>query len=219
MTNLERTIADHRAMMREELDFNPTQRTPPVAYTWSDTERALVPDDRPLVINPLSPDEQEIPDSATQSTQVGMPMSGRMLRYLQGPTADTPWASALKSLRAECRRKHPYHRAADAPFWRGSLCWQLTYLVIVGKPRGGGPATIEEAAGILRYDNPEPILRYALTYIEEVMDSYRRKAEKRAREEDGHGPGAVPNYVNQQRHDQPGLHRQDCPKCRREDVA
>ena len=97
---LERTIADHRAMMRDELDFNPTQRTPPVAYTWSEAERALVPDDRPLVINPLTAEEQEIPDSATQSTQVGLPMSGRLLRYLQGPTADTPWASALKSLRA-----------------------------------------------------------------------------------------------------------------------
>ena len=182
MTALEHLIADHRAAYRSELDFNPTQRTPPVAYTWDKEQRTMVPDDRPLVINPLSPDEQEIPDSATQSTQVGMPMSGRMLRYLQGPTADTPWASALKSLRAECRRKHPYHRSAEAPYWRGSLCWQLTFLVIVGKPKGGGPATIQEAAAILRYDNPEPVLRYALTYIEQCMDDYRRKAEKRERE-------------------------------------
>ena len=210
MTALERLIADHRAAYRSELDFNPTQRTPPVAYTWDKEQRTMVPDDRPLVINPLSPDEQEIPDSATQSTQVGMPMSGRMLRYLQGPTADTPWASALKSLRAHCRKNHRYHSAP--PHWRGSLCWQMVYLVVVGKPRGGGPATIQEAAGILQYDNPEPILRAAFDHLESTMDSYRRKAE--ARERELSGQFSVTDRPAPAHHAVPGLHEQECPQCR-----
>lgn len=213
--NLEHTIQQHRAYFRDELDFNPTQRTPPVAYKFDERERAMVPDDSPLVINPLTADEIEVPDSATQSTQIGMPMSSRMLRYLQGPAADTPWSLGLKRLRSWCRREHPYHRSAEAPYWRGSLCWQLVFLVIVGKPKGDGPATIEEAARILRYDNPEPVLRYALTYVEECMDSERRKAEKRLRDDIGRGDGAIPRP--EWRHHAPSeAHVQDCPnaECR-----
>lgn len=208
----------HRSLFRDELDFTPTQRTPPVAYKWNDRERALIPDDSPLVIKPYTPEQYEIPDSATQSTQVGMPMSGRMLRYLQGPAADTPWAAGLAHLRAHCRRNHPYHRAADRPYWRGSLCWQLVYIVVVGRPKGNGPGTVLEASRILRYDNPEPVLRQALGFIETSMDDARAKAEKRAREDEGHGPGAVPRPTYHQRHDQGGMHRYDCPQCK-EDAA
>ena len=166
-------IVLHRAAYRDELAFSPSQRTPPVAFKWDSVQRMMVPDDSPLVINPLKPEQVEIPDSATQSTQVGMPMSGRMLRYLQGPGPDTPWATALRSLRANCRRNHPYHRAADRPYWRGSLCWQLVFMTIIGKPKGNGPATIQEAAEILRYDDPEPVLRLALEYIEQRLDAER----------------------------------------------
>lgn len=207
-------ITLHRNLYRDELDFNPTQRTPPVAYTWDEAQRIMVPDDRPLVINPMTADEILVPDSATQSTQVGMPMSGRMLRYLQGPGPDTPWAIALRGLRAECRRNHPYHRGPAVPYWRGSLCWQLVYMTVIGKPKGNGPATIEEAAAILRYDNPEPVLREALQWIEDAMDRARQKAERRQRDEQGRGPGAVPEYVPVH-HAVPGLHQADCPQCRR----
>jgi hypothetical protein len=153
---LEQAIETHRAMFRDELDFSPSQSRPPVAYKYQRGE-GMVPDDSPLVINPLSADEIVVPDSATQSTQVGMPMSGRMLRYLQGPTADTPWATALGMMRAWCRRNHRYHMTPK--HWRGSLCWQLVYMTVVGKPLGNGPATIHEAARILQYDNPEPVRR------------------------------------------------------------
>ena len=183
MTSLDAQIADHRGMYRDELDFTPTQRTPPVAYTFDKERRMMVPDDSPLVINPLKPNQYEVPDSATQSTQVGMPMSGRMLRYLQGPTADTPWAVALKSLRAECRRRHRHHRGPA--HWRGSLCWQLVFMCVVGKPKGDGPASVHEAAQILEYDNPEPVLRYALAFIEATMDQLRARAERRSREDEG----------------------------------
>ena len=211
--SLQDSIEDHRAMMRSELDFNPTQRTPPVAYKWDRVQRAMVPDDSPLVINPLTPDQIEVPDSATQSTQVGMPMSGRLLRYLQGPSADTPWANAVFRLRAECRRKHPHHRGADVPYWRGSLCHELIRFTII---RG---YSMQSTVEILRYDNPEPLLREAFRFIEQVIDAERAKAERRAREDEGHGPGAIPVDVPPH-HSVDGLHREECPQCRRkEDVA
>lgn len=176
------SIEDHRAMYRAELDFNPSQRTPPVAYTYDSTERAMVPDDRPLVYF-VDGRYVEVPDSATQSTQVGMPMSGRMYRYVAGPTLETPWATALGELRAWCRRNHRYHMTPK--HWRGSLCWQLVFLTVIGKPLGDGPATIQDAAAILQYDNPEPILREAFDFIEKRIDDARKKAEKRAREDRG----------------------------------
>lgn len=214
--NLEATIALHRALMRDELTFSPSQRTPPVAFTWDKVERAMIPDDSPLVINPLKPNQIEVPDSATQSTQVGMPMSSRMLRYLSGPAPDTAWATALKSLRKHCRDNHPDHRRH--PAWRGSLCWQLVFMTVVGKPLGDGPATVHDAAIILKYDHPAPILRQAFAYIENRIDEMRQKQELRAREDEGHGPGAVPENTPEH-HATPGLHQQDCPQCRKNNVA
>jgi hypothetical protein len=206
---LEQAIETHRELFRVELDFNPSQSRPPVAYVHYPGE-GMVPDDRPLVYF-VDGRYVEVPDSATQSTQVGMPMSGRMLRYLQGPAADTPWAAALKSLRAWCRREHPFHRGATVPYWRGSLCWQLVVLTVIGKPKGDGPATIEEAARILKYDNPAPVLRYALERIEQSMDDYRARAEKRAREDEGRFTiyDRPPTH-----HAVGGLHEQECPQCR-----
>lgn len=208
MTALDRAIEDHRALYRADIDFNPTQRTPPVAYTWDEERRMMVPDDRPLVINPLTANEVTVPDGPTQSTQVGMPISGRMLRYLMGPTHDTPWATALKALRVYCRRHHEFHRAADRPYWRGSLCHQLVVFTIMRD------YSLLQASGILRYDHPEPILREALAFIEQTLDDFRAKAEKRERELAGHGPGAVP-VERPGHHAVPGLHEIECPQCRR----
>jgi hypothetical protein len=209
---LEQAIETHRAMFRDELDFSPSQSRPPVAYKYQRGE-GMVPDDSPLVINPLSADEIVVPDSATQSTQVGMPMSGRMLRYLQGPTADTPWATALGMMRAWCRRNHRYHMTPK--HWRGSLCWQLVYMTVVGKPLGNGPATIHEAARILQYDNPEPVLREALQYIEDRMDDFRAQAERRAREDEGQALICVCGHP-WSRHDDPAtMFRCTACTCRR----
>jgi hypothetical protein len=143
-------------------------------------------------------------------TRIGMTMSGRLLRYLSHPEGygtDFPWSRALYRLRYQCRREHPYHRAGDRPYWRGSLCHQLVRFVII---EGW---SVQNAAEILRYDNPEPVLRVALDFIEQGIDDARRKAEKRAREDEGHGPGAVPRDVPDH-HATPGLHQEDCPQCR-----
>ena len=146
---------------------------------------------------------------------VGMTMSARLLKYVSHPEgygAEFPWSRALYRLRYDCRRNHPYHRASDRPYWRGSLCWQLVTFVIV---RGW---SVHNAAEILRYDNPEPVLRNALAFIEAAMDDARRKAEKRSREDEGHGPGAVP-APEWRHHAVPGMHMADCPRCRKESAA
>lgn len=147
---------------------------------------------------------------------IGMTISGPLLRRIGHPEgfgSHHPWSSGLWRLRHHCRRNHPYHRAADRPYWRGSLCHQLVVFTIL---RG---YTLVEAAGILRYDSPDAVLREALTFIEDTIDDFRAKAEKRERELQGHGPGAVPAYRVEQRHDQPGLHQQDCPQCRKSNAA
>lgn len=207
------SIEDHRAMMRDELHFSPSQSRPPVAYVYDTRERALVPDSRPLVYTVPGKGVIEVPDSPTQTTAIGVPISTRLLRYLQQPSShDTPWASSLLRLRVECRRSHPYHRAGDRPYWRGSLCHQLVTFTVI---RGW---SVENAAKILRYDNPEPILRNALRYIEACIDADRDKAERRAREDAGTGPGPIPQPV-MAHHAVDGLHRQECPQCKRGVVA
>lgn len=220
---LEAAIALHRQMLRDELSgFSPSQRTPPVAYTWSDTERAMVPDDRPVEIFEPGTDfmvsREKFQDSPTQSTKVGMPMSARMLRYLQGPAADTPWSTAFKALRQECRRNHPNHRGRDVPYWRGSLCYEAVKLTVVGTRLG--QLTVREASGVLRYDYPEPILREALAYIEQHIDAQRAKAERRAKEDEGYGPGAVPEPTHEHHIPSPE-HYAECPnpECRKRRAA
>lgn len=154
------TIATHRGMYRDELHIERlVQRQPP---TTLDLNTGVL--------------HQE------PAAAIGMTISGRLLKYVSHPEgygADFPWSRALYRLRFDCRRNHPYHRAADRPYWRGSLCWQLVTFVIV---RGW---SVHSAAEILRYDNPEPVLRTALAFIEAAMDDARRKAEKRSREDEG----------------------------------
>lgn len=207
-------IATHRGMLRDELTFNPSQSRPPVAYVYDEHERALVPDTRPLVIFKDGA-YVEVPDSATQSTQVGMPMSARMLRYVQDPGPDTPWSKALRSLKAECIKSHPYHRSATAPYWRGSLCWSLVAYTVI---RGW---SVENAGKIHKYDNPEPVLRAALQFMDDDMDRQREKAELRAEESERLAkqagatltPSVQPTVVH---HVVPGMHAEDCQQCLRE---
>ena len=193
---LEQSIADHRGMYRDELNLKPTQHAVP-----SDTE--------PILVNGVY---VEVTDSGELG---GMPFSMPMTRRLGHPEnfgSMFPWSKAWWRLKAECRRTHPFHRASDRPYWRGSLCHQLVAFTVV---RG---FSIENAAKILRYDNPEPVLRYALTFIEQQIDLSRKKAEQRHREEQGYGPGAVPMPVHEHQ-PLPGLHAQECPSCKRRNAA
>jgi hypothetical protein len=142
---------------------------------------------------------------------IGMTVSGRLLRYVSHPEgygADFPWSKALYRLRWDCRKNHPNHRGADVPYWRGSLCHELVRFVILRE------FSVQSAAAVLRYDNPEPVLRQALTFIEESMDHARERAEKRAREDEGRGDGAIP-VERPGHHAGPGLHAAECPQCRR----
>ena len=158
-----------------------------------------------------------------EAAAVGMNMNARLYRYVEAPgSGEFPWRSAFGRLRYECRRNHPYHTGPDVPYWRGSLCHELVRLVIIGPERRiagyDGPMSVQNAAEILRYDNPEPVLRYALSYIEATIDEARRKAEKRLRDDEGRGPGAVP-APEWRHHAVPGMHMQECPRCRKESAA
>lgn len=186
---LDALIATHRGMFADDLHIpRLVTRQPP---TTIDANTGVL---------------HEEPAAAT-----GMNMSGKLLKRLGHPEGygnDFPWARALWKLKGHCRGHHPFHRAGDRPYWRGSLCHQLVAFVVV---RG---YSVENAARILRYDHPEPVLRQAFDFIEQTMDEFRALAEKRAREAEGHGPGAVAQPVVHEHHRVPGMHAECCPQCR-----
>jgi hypothetical protein len=193
MTALEQAIETHRELYRADL--------------WIDRLVARQP---PTSLNLNTGVLHQEPAAA-----IGMTVSGRLLRYVSHPEgygSDFPWSKALWKLRVHCRRDHPYHRAADRPYWRGALCHQLVTFVIIRE------WSVANAASILRYDNPEPVLRLALERIESTMDDFRARAEKRAREDEGRGDGPIP-VERPQHHSVPGLHEQDCPQCRAKGAA
>lgn len=151
-----------------------------------------------------------------EATRIGMNMSGSLLRRLGHPEgfgSAYPWMRSLWLLRVECRRRHPHHRSAERPYWRGSLCHQAAKLVIIGgEVHGHGPLTIQQASKVLRVDKMEPLLRNAFRIIEETIDDFRRQADRRRREEDGYS-SVLDRPPTQQRHDQPGMHQADCRQC------
>lgn len=184
------TIATHRGMYRDELHIERlVQRQPP---TTLDLNTGVL--------------HQE------PAAAIGMTISGRLLKYVSHPEGyggEFPWSKGLFSLRWWCRKNHEFHRAADRPYWRGSLCHQLVTFTVI---RGW---SVHNAAEILRYDDPEPVLRLALEYIEQRMDAEREKAEKRSREDAGHGPGAIP-LPSWSHHVPSEEHVRECPnpECR-----
>lgn len=137
-------IGRARAEWAAELDFAPSASRPPVAYTWDSGLRAMVPDDRPLLINPGTPHEQRIADSATQSTRVGAPLSARLVRLLsRAYGSDMGLHRALPQLEDWCRRRHV---KADEPLHaeRGYLCPRLVTFVVL-TANGAGEHGMEEA--------------------------------------------------------------------------
>ena len=189
ISGIERTIALHRNLAADDAHIGVlVSRQPPTTFDYQLAGWAQEP-----------------------AAAIGMTVSARLLKYVghaDGFGSDFPWHRALWRLRFYCRKNHEFHRAADRPYWRGSLCQQLVTFVIL---RGW---SVQNAAEILLYDNPEPVLREALQWIEDSIDASRRKAEKQQRDEQGRGPGAVPAPLSEQRHDQPGMHRDDCPQCK-----
>jgi hypothetical protein len=149
----------------------------------------------------------------------GMAMSGRLLKLLghpEGYGADFPWLKALWLLRVECRRHHPHHRSADRPYWRGALCYEAVKLVCIGGDAlPYGPLTTDSAMRILKLDHIEPLLRGAFREIETIMDDFRDRAAKRERQLEAHALPVNAAAPPAERHDQGGMHRLDCPKCKK----
>lgn len=189
MTPLEQSIALHRELYRSDLLIERlVARQPPTTLDVNTGELHVEP-----------------------GAAVGMTMSGRLLRYVSHPEgygSDFPWSKALWHLRGWCRRNHRRRYHAAERHWNGSLCHQLViYVVIKGW-------SAQNAGQILAYDNPEPVLREAFGFIEVKMDDFRRAAEMRERELQGHGPGAIPPPPHEHRA-LPGLHAVECVQCRK----
>lgn len=151
----------------------------------------------------LNTGELHVEDGAA----IGMTMSGRLLKYLSHPEGygtSFPWSRALYAMRGWCRREHRRRYHAAERQWNGSLCHQLVRYVVIHN------WSVENAGRILTYDNPEPVLREALTWIEHKIDDARRLAEKREREYAGLGPGPLP--VDAWAHHAPSAeHVAECP--------
>ena len=173
--SLDDTIALHRNLYRDDLFIDRlVQRQPPTS----------------LDLNTGVLDQEP-------AAAIGMTISGRLLRYVSHPEgygSDFPWSKALWLLRSWCRREHRYHMTPR--HWNGSLCHQLVIFVVI---RGW---SVQNAAAILAYDNPEPILRDAFTFMEDTMDDFRRKQEQRARESEGHALTCACGH-SWSRHDNP----------------
>lgn len=195
----------HRAMWRDDNEVSRlNSRQPPL--TRYDKDDWAVGDEPER----LGATEEYVIEPGAR---VGMSMSGNMIRRLsESPGSHYPWVTALGRLRADCRRLHPHHRSAERPYWRGALCWQVVYLVIVGHKEG--PLSPENAARVLRLEEIEPLLRRTLRDIETGIDYFRRRAERRATEDAGMGPGPVPT-PQATHHAVPGMHETDCPQCRK----
>lgn len=174
---LEQTIELHRNLYRDDTWIERlVQRQPP---TTLDAHTGML--------------DQEPADA------VGMSMSARLLRYVSHPEgygSDFPWSKALWLVRSWCRRTHRRRYHSTETHWNGSLCHQMVVYVVI---RGW---SVQNAAAILGYDNPEPILRDAFQYIEETMDDFRRKQEQRAREAEGHAMTCACGH-SWSRHDNP----------------
>lgn len=193
--SLEATVALHRQMRRDD--------------TWIDRMVSRQP--------PTTFDFGSLRWESHEPAAIGMNMNARLYRYVESaPPSEFPWHNAFRKLRRHCRTNHPYHTGSLMPYWRGSLCQEIVRLVIIGpeKANGRGPLSILAASQVLRYDQPEPVLREALAFIEQSIDAERRKAEKRARDDQGRGDGAIP-VERPGHHAVPGLHQAECPQCRR----
>jgi hypothetical protein len=71
----------------------------------------------------------------------------------------------------------------------------------------------------LKLDHIEPLLRGAFREIEITMDDFRDRAAKRERQLEAHALPVNATAPSAERHDIPGLHQQECAKCRKGAVA
>jgi hypothetical protein len=169
LSRLPQTVALHRAMWRDDnrLERLVSRQPPLTRYEKTDD---------PELIRYGANDEYVIERGAI----VGMPMSGNMIRRLsENPGELYPWVAGLNYLKTVCRRRHPDHRSLEHPYWRGALCWTLVRAVVIDG------LSIQNAAAVLRADDAERILAGALALIEESIDDNKKRAEKRARLDEG----------------------------------
>ena len=119
-----------------------------------------------------------------------------------------PWSAAFYAQWAECRRSHPEHH--DRPEWRGSLCYQLISWTV------RHACSLESTCLILGVTVPRAgrTLRNALLWVEARIDQQQQRQEQRERDKERPAYKVYePPEPSQERHDQPGIHAETCPKC------
>lgn len=148
---------------------------------------------------------------------MGMTLSGRLLRYVGNIDDDPgygevfPWTKAYQLTSNWCRRNHPHHRGPDNN-WRGSLCRQAIRLVI---DIGWSP---EHAARVLKAPELDMVLETALAQVERFMDESRAKVEQRETQDRGVYE-VYESAAPMEHRPLEGLHREECPQCRRRSAA
>lgn len=169
----------------------------------------------PRLVSRQPPIVSEDGERRAQFSHTGMPTSGLLHRrvFEKRPGEMFPWVTAFAALRQQCRREHRgSHMGYDRPYWRGSLCHEAVRLTIIGMR--DGPLSPESAALVLRLPNLDDVLLGALAWLERHMDEQRARAEQRAKVDAGVfrvGETLAP----MQHHALDGLHRLECPQCRR----
>lgn len=197
-------IAHHRAMYRAELRIPLTTSRVPSDLESIDVRRRV--DEEWL----LTGESLAVLDAG----ELGGPsLSPQMVARLSEPPYGASWAAALFALRHTCRSRHPDHQGPKA--WRGSLCHRLVWLVIVGER-----ALAEACARMgLEEHRTQRTLATALRFIEAHIEvRHRREVDRKAREEQ-----RVQQVGTLERawehHAVPGLHAEECPQCRKSNIA
>ena len=187
---IEESIALHRLLYRDDLTIKRlTTETPPVLTDGTGKRTS----DPMSMIGPT----------------LSMPLT-RLISEEYGYLF--PWSRAVQIMRYRlCRREHPEH--LDRPEWNGSLCYQLVTFTI--RREYSLPRACYELG--TTPERSERVLTNALYWVETAMDVQRQRQEERQKPDRRLRPWYEAD--THERHDQPGLHQEDCPQCLRRGIS
>lgn len=182
---VEQSIVLHRLLYRDDLHIERLTTESPPVFTDGNTGKR----------------------SADPMSKIGPTLSWPLTRYIGEEYGYVfPWNRGAQIMRYRlCRREHPEH--LDRPEWRGSLCFELVSLTIRRDYSLAAACwelgTTPERSG--------RVLNNALHWIEQAMDAQRQRQEEKLAIDVGRNRWWEESHF--ERHDQPGLHREDCPRC------
>lgn len=180
-----------------QLDAEATTPSPPLAPRIALHRRLAKADGYIVRLHVQEGDDQGI----------GVPFNEQFVRYLEERYGTQyPWQNGLRTVRTECRRSHSDHW--ERPEWDGSLCYRLVSLVC------RYDYSFSRACYELHVDpdRTEAVMQRALRRIEERLDELQARATSTVESDKGRHDWMAPAHVHRPLD---GLHREDCPQCRR----